>query len=39
MLAAHPEGLPITGSDNGMKVHVLPNITPMGTGVSLTMIF
>jgi membrane-associated phospholipid phosphatase len=39
MLAAHPEGLPIADSDDGMKVHILPNITPMGTGVSLTIRF
>jgi hypothetical protein len=39
MLAAHPEGLPVSGDDNGLKVNILPNITPMGTGVSLTMVF
>jgi hypothetical protein len=39
MLAAHPEGLPITDSDSGLKVDILPNITPVGTGVSLTIKF
>ena len=40
MLAAHPEGLPIIDSGDGnVKVHVLPNITPIGTGVSLTINF
>jgi membrane-associated phospholipid phosphatase len=40
MLASHPEGLPIIDSGDGnVKVHVLPNITPIGTGVSLTMNF
>ena len=40
MLAAHPEGMPIIDSGDGkVKVHVLPNITPIGTGVSLTMNF
>lgn len=39
MLAAHPEGLPIIESDSGLKVHILPNITPTGTGVNLTMNF
>jgi len=40
MLAAHPEGLPVIDSGDGkMKVQILPNITPMGTGVTLTMKF
>jgi membrane-associated phospholipid phosphatase len=39
MLAAHPEGLPITDSDSGLKVDILPNITPVGTGVCLTIKF
>ena len=40
MLAAHPEGMPIMDSGDGkVKVHVLPNITPVGTGVKLTMRF
>ena len=39
MLAAHPEGLPITESNSGIKMNLLPNITPLGTGVSLTMNF
>jgi hypothetical protein len=39
MLAAHPEGIPITESDGGLKVNLLPNITPVGTGVTLTMRF
>jgi hypothetical protein len=39
MLAAHPEGLPVTDSESGLKVNILPNITPTGTGVSLTIKF
>ena len=40
MLAAHPEGVPVMDSENGkVKVHILPNITPIGTGFSLTMSF
>ncbi len=41
MIAAHPDlsGLSIIGSDNGLKVSIMPNITPAGTGVSLTMNF
>jgi hypothetical protein len=39
MLAAHPEGLPITESNSGIKVNLLPNVTQIGTGVSLTMNF
>jgi hypothetical protein len=39
MLAAHPEGLPVTDSDSGLKVNLLPNITPIGTGVSLIIKF
>jgi membrane-associated phospholipid phosphatase len=40
MLAAHPEGLPVMESDDGrLKVHVLPNITPIGTGATLSMTF
>jgi hypothetical protein len=40
MLAAHPEGVPVMDSGDGkLKVYVLPNITPIGTGVSLTMKF
>jgi hypothetical protein len=40
MLAAHPEGLPVMDSGEGkLKVHILPNITPTGTGISLTMNF
>jgi hypothetical protein len=39
MLAAHPEGLPVTNSSGGLKVNILPNITPMGSGVSLSMRF
>jgi hypothetical protein len=40
MIAAHPEGVPVMESDDGrLKVHVLPNITPMGTGATLSMTF
>jgi hypothetical protein len=40
MLAAHPEGVPVMESDDGqLKVHVLPNITPIGTGITLSMTF
>ena len=41
MIAAHPEGFPITGlnDDGGMKVHILPYSTPIGSGATLTMIF
>jgi hypothetical protein len=40
MLAAHPEGVPVMESDDGrMKVYVLPNITPMGTGAILSITF
>jgi hypothetical protein len=39
MLAAHPEGLPVSDSESGWKVNILPNITPRGTGVSLTIKF
>jgi len=40
MLAAHPEGIPVMESDDGrLKVYVLPNITPMGTGATLSMTF
>lgn len=40
MLAAHPEGMPVMESDDGrLKVYILPNITPMGTGATLSMAF
>jgi hypothetical protein len=40
MLAAHPEGVPVMDSENGkVKAHILPNITPIGTGFSLTISF
>jgi len=40
MLAAHPEGVPVMESGDGrLKVHILPNITPMGTGATLSMTF
>jgi membrane-associated phospholipid phosphatase len=40
MLAAHPEGMPVVESDDGrLKVHILPNITPIGTGATLSMTF
>ena len=39
MLAAHPEGLPVPDSESGLKVNILPNITPRGTGLSLTIKF
>jgi hypothetical protein len=40
MLAAHPEGVPVMDSGDGkLKVYVLPNITPTGTGAILTMNF
>jgi len=40
MLAAHPEGVPVIESDDGrLKVQVLPNITPLGTGAILLMTF
>ena len=40
MLAAHPEGLPVIDSGDGKtQVQIVPNITPMGTGVSLTIKF
>jgi hypothetical protein len=39
MLVAHPEGIPVSGSENGMKVQLLPSITPLGTGVQLAMRF
>jgi hypothetical protein len=40
MLAAHSEGVPVMDSGDGkLKVYVLPNITPIGSGVSLTMMF
>jgi hypothetical protein len=37
MLAAHPEGLPV--SSGGLKVDVLPSVTPAGAGVSLAVVF
>jgi hypothetical protein len=40
MLAAHPEGLPVMDSGDGkVNVQILPTITPLGTGISLTMKF
>ena len=40
MLAAHPEGVPVMDAGDGkLKVYVLPNITPAGNGISLTMNF
>jgi hypothetical protein len=40
MLAAHPEGVPVMESDDGqLKVHILPNITPMGPGIMFSMTF
>lgn len=40
MLAAHPEGVPVMDSgDSKLNVYVMPNITPIGTGLSLTMRF
>ena len=40
MLAAHPEGIPVMESEDGrLKVHILPNITPMGSGATLSMTF
>lgn len=40
MLAAHPEGIPVTSSDDGgLKVHILPSITPQGTGAMISMTF
>ncbi|MGD0037716.1 MAG: phosphatase PAP2 family protein [Bacteroidota bacterium] len=39
MIAAHPEGLPITESDSELKMNLLPNITPVGSGVKLTLRF
>jgi membrane-associated phospholipid phosphatase len=40
MLAAHPEGVPVMESSDGrLKVHILPNITPIGTGATLSMTF
>jgi len=40
MLAAHPEGLPVIDAGDGkMKVQISPTITPLGTGISLTMKF
>ena len=40
MLAAHPEGVPVMDTGDGkLKVYVLPNITPIGNGISLTLNF
>jgi membrane-associated phospholipid phosphatase len=40
MLAAHPEGLPVIDSGDGKTiVQIAPNITSIGTGVSLTIKF
>jgi len=40
MLAAHPEGVPVMESIDGrLKVNILPNITPVRTGVTLSMTF
>jgi membrane-associated phospholipid phosphatase len=40
MLAAHPEGVPVMDTGDGkLKVYILPNITPIGNGISLTMNF
>ena len=39
MLAAHPQGVPVSSSENGLKVQVLPNITPLGSGLSFSMTF
>jgi hypothetical protein len=37
LLAAHPEGVRVSG--DGLKVDLLPSITPAGTGVSLAVGF
>jgi len=39
MLAAHPEGLPVAHTEGGMSIHLLPEITPAGSGVRLTVAF
>jgi hypothetical protein len=40
MLASHPEGIPLSDSGDGkLKVHILPSVTPLGTGVCFTMNF
>jgi hypothetical protein len=42
MLAAHPDmnGMPVMDSGDGkLKVQIMPNITPTGSGISLTMKF
>ena len=40
MLAAHPEGVPVMDAGDGkLKVYVLPNLSPFGNGISLTMNF
>jgi hypothetical protein len=40
MLSAHPEGVPVAESVDGrFKVYILPSITPMGTGASVSMTF
>jgi membrane-associated phospholipid phosphatase len=39
MIASHPEGLPVSESDSGVKLHILPNFTSIGTGAKLTITF
>jgi hypothetical protein len=40
MLAAHPEGVPVTESVDGrFKVYILPSSTPMGSGARVSMTF
>lgn len=41
MLAAHPEGIPVLegSTDNGVKINLLPTVTPTGAGISLAMVF
>ncbi len=36
LLAAHPEGIPVS---SGLKVDILPSITPSGAGVSMAVVF
>lgn len=41
MIASHPEGLPLSDSDSGNtpKVSILPNISPVGQGVTVSLSF
>jgi hypothetical protein len=40
VLAAHPEGVPVTETGDGrFKVHILPHVTPLGTGAMFSMTF